>query len=167
MTRRISTALVLVALLGAVPAAAQNMYSLVQQERLRGLTEVELLIEDLTDDSASCGVTEALLRSVASKVLLDNGIRIIPSGETTLYVNVHTIYLEPLQRLCVSYVQVELHQFLRTTPAHSEQPVFGEFVLERVTSIQSSGAVDQGQRMRDVVFNAAEEIAVDIRVANQ
>ena len=165
MTRfRMSVALVALVLLGAVPATAQTA----QQERLAGVTEAYVSIEVLDDDSASCGITETGLTTAASKTLLDNGIGVIDESiGPMLYVNVNTVYFYSLN-LCVSSLTVELKEGLYANPRHSAQRVFGWFMLATTyTEILSSLISDHGQRIRDMVFEAVEAIAVDIRLANQ
>ncbi|MBN4048122.1 hypothetical protein JYU09_00920 [bacterium AH-315-O15] len=166
MTRRIPAVCVVLVLLGAVPATAQTA----QQERLKGLTAVDVLIEGLSDQAASCGVTETGLTTAASKALLDNGVRVDASARPTLYVNVNTMYLDQLPlnlRQCVSNIGVKLHSFLTATVPHSAQPVFGKFMLADGHGMNASSSANHGQRTRDFVFELVEAIAVDIRIANQ
>ena len=168
MTRRIPVVVLVLVLLGAVPATAQTT----QQLRLKGLTEVFVLIEsgNLTDPSASCEITLTGLTTAASKALLDNGIRVDDDARSILYVIVQTIYLENVGGTkigCVSHAGIQLYGFLNATPHHSAQPVFGQFILASSTDMISSPRVGHGQRIRDTVFEMVEEIAVDIRLANQ
>ena len=162
MTRGIPVVVFMLVLLGAVPATAQTR----QQQRLKGLTAVTVLIEDLDDDSASCGITRTGLTTAASKALLDNGVRIDDDEWADLYVTVNTIYLEA-NNLCVSNILVQLFEHLYATPNHSAQPVFGPFILANVMGMSSSSRAVHGQRIRDTVVEFVESIAVDIRVANQ
>ena len=67
MTGRVTTTFVLLGLLGAAPATAQ-------QEALKGLTEVEVLIETVDEQGWFCGVSQSVLFSAANKALLDNGV---------------------------------------------------------------------------------------------
>ena len=64
MTRRIPVVVLVLVLLGAVPATAQTA----QQVRLKGLTEAYVLIEFLDDNSASCGITTAGLTTAGCVV---------------------------------------------------------------------------------------------------
>jgi hypothetical protein len=164
MTRRIPVVGLVLVLLGAVPATAQTD----QQERLRGLTEVDVLIEGLPDASASCGITETGLTTAMNKALLDNGIRVDSFGlAPTLSVHVNAWYFEYFD-LCVNNVRVELYSSVNATSRHSAQPVFGTFVLANSGGgMASSGRADHGQLIRDTVFDYVEEIAVDIRIVNQ
>ena len=154
-------------LLGAVPASAQTD----QQKRLKGLTAVNVVI-GLTGDSASCGITETGLTTAASKALLDNGVRVevdefsLINETPDLWVEV-TSFIDRGDQQCVSDIDVELFVFLYATPDHSEQPVIGRFTLANVIGSNYSHASADGQRIRDIVFEYVEEIAVDIRVANQ
>ena len=163
MTRRIPVVVLVLVLLGAVPATAQNA-------ALKGVTAFRVVItEDLNDDSASCGITETGLTTAASKALLDNGIRVDASRSLLvigLYVYANTLYFAD-DNLCVSSVLVELRDYLDANPRHSAQPVFGQFILTRSFGMASSGRANHGQDIRDDVFRRVETIAVDIRLANQ
>jgi hypothetical protein len=163
MTRRIPVVVLVLALLGAVPVTAQTL----QQKRLKGLTGAKVVIEELDDDSATCGITKAGLTTAASKALLDNGVRVDARAFPTLYVNVTSLYSEAIRR-CTSNVHIELYENLTATPRHSAQPVFGQFILTAPpSSVFASSPSAHGQRIRDAVFEYVEEIAVDIRIANQ
>ena len=163
--RRLSVALVVLVLLGAVPATAQTTQQQ-RLERLKGLTAVRTLIEELSDRSTSCGITKRDLTTAASKALLDNGVRVDASADTILYVNVNTAYFAA-DNLCVSNVEVEVYQALFATPSHSAQWVFGVFTLADNSGIQSSSRARHGPFVRDSVFEDVEALAVDIRLANQ
>ena len=162
MTRGIPVVVFMLVLLGAVPATAQTP----QQQRLKGLTAVKVLIENLDDADASCGITKTGLTTAASKALLDNGVRIVGDARPTLYVNVNTMYLEAAN-ICVSNVAVALYQSLFATPRHSAQPVYGKFVMADRGGMGSSSRANHGQHIRDAVVRHVEQIAVDIRIANQ
>lgn len=162
MTGRVTATLVLLGLLGAAPATAQ-------QEALKGLTEVEVLVESVDEQGWFCGVSQSVLFSAANKALLDNGVRIVPPEtllSTELSVSVHTLYSEAL-RTCVSSIETEVYQNIYATPLHSTQPVFGTFIFARTGGMLSSGVGVHGQRIRELVFGYVEKIALDIRTANQ
>ena len=128
---------------------------------------IPVLIETLDDVSASCGVTESELRTAVNRELLDNGIRVLDSlSSTTFYVNINTLYFEPVD-VCVSNVDIHLSDFVSATPAHSEQEVFGPFLVMDEGSLRSSIRSIHRQVIRDTLSRLAETIAVAIRVANQ
>ena len=163
MTRRIPAVCVVLVLFGAPPATAQPA----QQMRLKGVTAVDVLIEGLVDDSATCGITETGLTTAVNKALLDNGVGVADKPiRMTLYVNVNTQHLEAVG-VCVSHVGVELYTYVTATPPHSAQPVFGQFTLADNSGMNTSLSSVHRQRIWDMVFQYVEAIAVDIRVANQ
>ena len=162
MTRRIPVVVLALALLGAVPATAQTD----QQELLKGLTAVQVAI-GVSDDSTVCGVTETLLRTATSKALLDNGVAVDDfTANTTLYITVLARYIDAWGQ-CVSRIGVELFSFVFATPDHSEQQVYGRFMLADSSLMDTSGSAAHRQRIRDGVFKLVEALAVDIRLANQ
>ena len=66
-----------------------------------------------------------------------------------------------------SCVNVELLVNLYATLPYSRTEVFGEFVLASRGRILSSNPSGHGQRIKDLAFDAVEQIALAIRVANQ
>ena len=187
MTGRIPTVCVVLVLLGTVPATAQTR----QLQGLKGVAEVYVIIEALNNADATCGVTRAGLNTAVNKALLDNGVRItdrdvIDSEEAAyfrhhgwvdskekgplaiprLYVRVGTLYLED-NRQCVSSNSVQLDIFMFVTPWYNGQRALGTIELASVSNVVASRPSNHGQRIRDNVFEAAEQIAVAIRVANQ
>ena len=146
----------------AAPATAQTL----EQYRLKGVTDVEILIEELSAAAARCGISEGQLNAAVTKALLDNGIRIRNEAEVALYVLTNTLYFDNTDG-CVTHATVELHEHLYATPSHSPTGVFGRFVLAERVAITSSSRSAHGQRIKDEVFGFVEQIALAIRVANQ
>jgi len=168
MTGRIPVVVVVLVLLGAVPATAQTA----QQERLKGLTALRVNVTPDNDDTAACGISETALTTAVSKALLDNGIRVEQhTVDSTvapyLEVLVNNLHLEAA-RVCVTNVTVNVGEWVYATPKHSNLPVYGRFeLLSNIQSLATSSPADHGQTIRDMVFNIVEAIAVDIRLANQ
>ena len=161
---RLALAGLTVLLVLAAPPTAQTP----EQDRLKGITDVQILIEDPNADDVRCGISEGLLNAAVTKALLDNGIRIrnealfIPY----LYVNTTTLYFDNTDQ-CVTNLRVELYVSLNATPSHSPTEVFGRFDLAHRAVIRSSVRSAHGQGVKDDVFGFVEEIALAIRVANQ
>ena len=86
----------------------------------------------------------------------------------TLHVNTSTLYFDNADS-CASVVDVDLYTYVIATPSHSHSltKVFGQFQLAERSELLSSGRSAHGQRVKDVVANGVEEIALAIRVANQ
>ena len=168
MKPHIFAALVLLGLSGAVPATAQTTPQAREQERLKGVTEVAVRIAPLIESSSECGISDGLPNAVATKALLDNGIRIVPDNGIVphLYVRITTMYFETV-RYCVSSSFISLQQYLFAAPAHSAQPVFGKFTLAEDGGLHYSDSDVHGQRVREDVLEYVERIALDIRIANQ
>ena len=83
-----------------------------------------------------------------------------------LLVDTTTLYFEA-QDSCVTNVNVELLVNLYATLPYSPTEAFGEFVLASRGRILSSNPSGHGQRIKDLTFDAVEQIALAIRVANQ
>ena len=67
----------LLVLAAPAPATAQTSASEREQARLKGVTDVGILIEELDDaDDIRCGISEGQLNAAVTKALLDNGIGI-------------------------------------------------------------------------------------------
>ena len=72
----------------AAPATAQT--NELEQARLKGLTEVRILIENLNDTDTRCGISQGQLNAAVTKALLDNGIRISISDDTNVWLYLST-----------------------------------------------------------------------------
>ena len=141
-----------------------------EHERLKGVTEVDILIGETDANDTRCGISEGLLNAAATKALLENGIGI--NNETDfdtpdLVLNLATLYFES-QGLCVTHFDVWLASYTFTTSPHNPTtPIFGRFGLAERMGILSSGRSAHGQRVKDAVFDFVEEIALATRVANR
>jgi len=167
MTQRIPVVVVVLVLLEAVPATAQTF----EQQRLRGLTAVRVNVVPDAENAAACGITETALTTAVSKALLDNGIRVEQhtvdfTVEPYLEVRVNNTYIEAA-RICVTNVTVNVGEWVHATPKHRNLPVLGRFELLTTQSLATSSPAVHGQRIRDMVFEMVEAIAVAIHLANQ
>ena len=143
---------------------AQRPLNELIRERLRGITAVSILIEELDDADAQCGISAGALNSEVTKALLDNDIRIASDDDyavPALNVNVNSIHFDS-DNLCVTNVDVALYKNLYTVTDHNQEPVFGRFDLAGNGVMLSSGIRDHGQRIKDAVFDYVEEIALAI-----
>lgn len=67
--------------------------SFAQQHVLKGLKQVEVVVEDLQNPEESGGVTREYLETIIELKLRQNGIKVIKDSETFIYLNLNIIRL--------------------------------------------------------------------------
>lgn len=131
------------AALSALLAAPAGAGAQTVDTSLRGVTGMDVLVEQLDSDSAACGVTEAgLERSVA---LGARGAGFTLGGyDYTLYVRVNTL---PRNGDCFSSIDMEAYYYGRVAMPNFPQGNNAEIVLWESSTIVIS---PQGQHGRDI-----------------
>src|SRR5262249_48339096 len=81
---------------------------------LRGLSKINLVIENLDADSKECGLTEQGIRAAVMYPLSSARVEVAPTALTSLYVNVNTLYFSSLDS-CVSSIEVRVHVYQAVT----------------------------------------------------
>lgn len=96
--------------------AARVMADVTEEESLRGLDDIALIVEALHDDAARIGLTTEMLRQDATDKLDNADIRILPADERLshplrpyLYINCNIIYVDSIRLIAFS-IDVEVHQ---------------------------------------------------------
>lgn len=97
-------------------AAARVTADMTEEESLRGLDDIALIVEALHDDAARIGLTTQTLRQDAADKLHNADIRILSADERLthplrpyLYINCNIIYVESIELIAFS-IDVEVHQ---------------------------------------------------------
>ena len=83
--------LILLVTAAAVLISSQG-YAQTRNHLLRGLSEVDLLIEELSRGAKPCGLTEEAIRAAAMYPLSSTKIELVQLTEVTLYINIITIH---------------------------------------------------------------------------
>lgn len=146
-------AVALVALL-AVPAGAGAQTI---DHSLRGVTSMDVLIEQLDSDSAACGISEdSLTRSVTQGA---HGAGFSLNGyDYTLYVRVNTL---PKNGDCFSSVDMEAYYYGAVVMPNFPKGNNAEIVLWESSTIVISPQGDHGGDVNEIVLGFTRMMAAD------
>ena len=161
MICRLALSAFVAAVFASAPAPASA-----QESPLRGLSSIHVVSEETDENDAKCGVSKADIVSIASKALLDSGVKVVESSRTTLYLSMITLNLEP-DGVCVSHLGLSLRSLAYGALAYApDAKQTLEAVLQQERTLFSSARTEHGARLRDRVQALTERVAKEIRRAN-
>jgi len=145
----------------AVPLFAQS-------PKLKGITAVQLIAEDMDETDASCGLTIAAFRSAVVEPLTNRKIRVVPEGaaDVYLYVRTNSLYFDSTD-VCVTAWAVDLRGVVEWQPEPSAPASTAPAILQSKGGLVSSSRSDHARRVNQAARAAAEEIVTAISLANQ
>lgn len=151
---RISTlAAALLALVAAAPmAGAQTI-----DHSLRGVTKLDVLIEQLDSDSDACGITESGLERAVAKGARGAGFT-LDGYDYTLYVRVNTL---PRNGDCFSSVDMEAYYYGEVVMPNFPQGNNAEIVLWESSTIVISPKGQHGADISGIVADFTRMLADD------
>jgi hypothetical protein len=168
---------------GAAPAVT---WSVTQTPPLKGVTALQVVIDNVDADAAKCGLTAEGLRTAAEGPVRDGSLRLAdPIKDTdsaTLDVTVTVVH--PNETLCTGFVDVQLYDVTYFVPSYAQYPQYplGLFtsvdskpitVAQGIVGLLRSGGFLSGsvtgfsQRSEDTVRKIAASIVTQIKQANQ
>jgi hypothetical protein len=124
---------------GASPAAAGGVDQRPGAE-LKGLNRVGVLVEDLGDQAAACGLRRDAIETAVSKQLSDSGftVRRNSDDDTYLYINVMTASVS--NGTCLSRYDAFLYTHATTKLSYHDRPVLVQVLLMHRGGMGSSAA---------------------------
>lgn len=133
----------------------------------RGLSEIGVVVEELTAQSTGCGLNQGTLESAVSKHLADAGLKPHRNSDedTYVYVNINTATIS--NGLCVSRYDVYLTTHTMARLTHQETPVLVEVTLMHKGSMAGGQAQAHADNVMKGVLDDVDEIAARIREANR
>lgn len=133
---------------------------------LIGLTQLGVVVEDLSADSVACGLKQDSLVTTVSKHLTDAGFRVIRNADddTYLYVNVNTAKVSP--GLCVSRYDVTLYTHTAARPSYAKSPVLLQVELLHRGGIAGGAPTAHADGTTKSILEYVDQFANGIRAAN-
>lgn len=133
---------------------------------LIGLTQLGVVVEDLSADSVACGLKQDSLVTTVSKQLTDAGFRVIRNADddTYLYVNVNTARVSP--GLCVSRYDVTLYTHTAARPSYAKSPVLLQVELLHKGGIAGGAPTAHADGTTKGILEYVDQFASRIRAAN-
>jgi hypothetical protein len=134
--------------------------------QLRGIRDVQVLVEELNAAAERCGVTREAVRLAASRTLLDGGIKVDPQSEVTVYVNVHIGMTG--EEICIANIRTEAYVYVTAAlPYSAKQPVLVQAVVWDAEVLFSNFKFDAAAKVRDQVRVLVDEFVTKVKLANQ
>jgi hypothetical protein len=133
----------------------------------RGLSELGVVVEELSSQSTGCGLNQGTLETAVSKHLTEAGLkpRRNSDEDTYVYVNISTATVS--NGLCVSRYDVYLTTHTMARLSYQDRPVLVEVTLMHKGSMAGGAAPAHTENVMKGVLDDVDEIASRIREANR
>jgi hypothetical protein len=167
----------------AAPAVTWNV---TQSPPLKGVTALQVVIDNVDPDATKCGLTAEGLRTAAEGPVRDGSLRLAdPIKDTnSATLDVAVTVVRPSDTLCTGFVDVQLYDVTYFVPSYAQYPQYplGLFtglegksiaVAQGIVGLLHSGSFLSGsvagfsQRSEDAVRKIALSIVTQIKQANQ
>jgi hypothetical protein len=129
-------------------------------EKLRGLKEIKIVVEELPSGAAKCGINESALETSMRFILQQSRLQVVPNTPAFVYLNVAVL---ALSTTCVT--SVSLRALVPVTILHNQTRALAN-IWERETLLTSSPS-NAGQRTSNEVESLAKQLVVDWSSANK
>jgi hypothetical protein len=133
---------------------------------LRGLSEVKLLIEELSPGAKPCGLKEEAIRAAALYPLSSTKIVLKPGAYVTLYIYIITIH-QNTNRRCLSNVRVEVWTSQKVTLQFSGDTKFAIVDLWHSDYVVSSYWSDHEKQLSDIIEKEVKNFITDWNLDNK
>ncbi len=147
---------------GNAPVGAQK-----PDAELKGLTDIGVVVEDLSSQAAACGLTQAALDTAVSKSLADAGFKVRHNSDEDTYLYVHVITASVSPGLCVSRYDVFLYTHTTATLSYQTTPVLVLVSLLNKGGLSGGAPGAHGETVVKSVKQYVDEFATRIRNANR
>ncbi len=134
---------------------------------LKGLTDIGIVVEDLSSQAAACGVSQAPLEAAAAKSLTDAGFKVRRNSDEDTYLYVHVTTASVSPGLCVSRYDVFLYTHTMATLSYQATPVLVRVSLLDRGGLAGGAPGTHGETVVKNVKQYVDEFATRIRNANR
>jgi hypothetical protein len=156
---------------GGVPASADRVpaqaFNQKPDAELKGLTKLGVVVEELSQQAAACGLSASTLEAAVSKRLSDAGYKVLLNSDedTYLYVNVITSNLST--GLCVSRYDAFLYTHTTAKLSYQETPVLVQVSLLHKGGIAGGASAAHAQGVVRGLQEYVDQFSSRIRDANK
>jgi hypothetical protein len=157
---------------GAAPAATSNAAPpepINQQPdaELKGLTRLQIVIEGLGAQAASCGLTEAALEGAVAGKLKSAGFTVLTNTDEPSYVYVNVITGSLSTGSCVSRFDVNIFTHTTARLSYQSSPVLVQVSLLHKGGISASATAAHSAAVVKNVSEYLDEFIARIKAANK
>ncbi len=143
---------------GSVPASGAQQQEAFDQRpdaELRGLTKVGLVVEDLGQQAAACGLKHDAIQAAVSKRLSDAGFKVVVNSDEDTYVYISIMAASLSTGFCVSRYDAFLYSHTTAKLSYTTMPVLVQVSLLHNGGIAGSAPAAHGD---SVIKNLLEYI---------
>jgi hypothetical protein len=132
---------------------------------LRGLTALGVVVEDVGQQAAGCGLNRAALEAAVTKSLTDAGLKTLRDSDEDSYVYVRITTATTQAGLCVSSYDVYLYTHTTATLPYQAGPTLVQVELLHRGGMTGGSAGTHGEAVGRSVKQVVDEFASRIRKA--
>ncbi len=153
---------------GAGPAgAAANEVVKGTDAGLKGLRSLGVVVEDLSQQSITCGLNQASIESAVSKRFTDAGFQVLRNSDEDTYLYVRIVTTTGTGGLCVSRYDVYLYSNTMATLPYQSSPTLVEVELLHEGGIAGGRVGAHADNVVGPVNKAADDFVARIRAAGK
>ena len=148
------------------PTAAQTFNQQPDAE-LKGLTNLGLVVEDLSSQAGACGLSQGTLETAVTKHLTDAGFRVRRNSDEDTYVYVNIITSSLTSTLCVSRYDVFVYTHTTAKLSYQDAPVLIEVSLLHKGGLAGGVPAQHADGVVRGVQEIVDQFSTRIRAANK
>ena len=134
---------------------------------LKGLSQLGVVVEDLSSQAAACGLSRAPLEAAVLKSLSDAGLKALRNADEDTYVYVHVMTTSASTALCVSRYDVFLYTNTTATLSYQAKPLLVQVSLLHKGGLAGGAPGSHGDAVLKGVKQYVDEFAARIRAVNR
>lgn len=134
---------------------------------LKGLTQLGVVVEDLSAQAAACGLRQSVIESAVSKRLTDAGFRVLRNSDEDSYVYVDIITTQPSPGLCVSRYDAFLYTHTAATLSYQQAPVLVQVSLLHTGGLAGGSPASHADGVLHGIQEYVDQFAARIHDANK
>lgn len=133
----------------------------------KGLTKLGVVVEGLSSQAATCGLTQDAFETAVSKSLSDAGLTVRRNSDEDTYVYVNVITATLPSGLCVSRYDAFLYTHTTATLTYQTTPVLVQVSLLHQGGIAAGAPAVHAEAVLRAVKQYVDQFATRIRDANK
>jgi hypothetical protein len=134
---------------------------------LRGLTALGVVIEELSPQAPTCGLSRAPIEAAVSKSLSDAGFKVLRNADEDTYLYVQIMTTSVSAGLCVSRFDAFVYTYTTTTLSYQVTPVLVQVSLLHKGGLAGGAPATHAEAVVRNLKQYVEGCAARIRAANR
>jgi hypothetical protein len=153
-------------ILAALISISHQAYAQTPSNTLRGVSKIQILIEDMNQADSKCGLTREAIQAVVMYPLSSTKIQIDVLAPVTLYLNISTLYSDQDQ-LCFSNVQIDANSMQRVKFDFSGAVNFAKVNLWYTGSVLYTDKSGHARHVSDIIEGSIKKFVTDWNLDNR